>query len=485
MKIRKTLCVIIAVILVSAAALAPAVSATVPVVTPVITSAPGNLQWPEDSLASYKCVCENDPQHDKFTYEWHIVYDGADYKVGSGFSDPWCAHVDTKSVNTKLAGNEIYLDGIKHGLNGAEIYCTVISSNSSVSTPPSTIFIIDEGRFTPPDITAPVFVECEQGDKVELNVKGTTTAGNVSLYRDYISYHWYSSEDGRVSDIVPIETGKDIYENGSLIIDTGKVGTYYYICGVFDGVDNQNMCNRSYSNAIMVSVLEKSAAPAVEPPTITVQPMGDELTTDEEVALIVEAKAPEGCTVRYQWHTSDKNGYAEMEPMEGEKAYVLKVPQTEGDRYYCCTVWSVDANGNMSTVVPSDIAKITYKKPAPAETTVQETETETEKVTETETETEPAPDTQKQTEPVNTDDLVPSGTETKPDGETDGAAQTAEGTETNAPTTTAAETEDTNKQNSASSSLITVLIIVAALLLCAVIAITVILIVMNKKKQAK
>lgn len=484
MKIRKTLCVIIAVILVSAAALAPAVSATVPVVTPVITSAPGNLQWPEDSLASYKCVCENDPQHDKFTYEWHIVYDGADYKVGSGFSDPWCAHVDTKSASTKLAGNEIYLDGIKHGLNGAEIYCTVISSNSSVSTPPSTIFIIDEGRFTPPDITAPVFIECEQGDKVELNVKGTTTAGNVSLYRDYISYHWYSSEDGRVSDIVPIETGKDIYENGSLIIDTGKVGTYYYICGVFDGVDNQNMCNRSYSNAIVVSVLEKSAAPAVEPPTITVQPMGDELTTDEKVALIVEAKAPEGCTVRYQWHTSDKNGYAEMEPMEGEKAYVLKVPQTEGDRYYCCTVWSVDANGNMSTVVPSDIAKITYKKPAPAETTVQETETETEKVTETETETEPAPDTQKHTEPVNTDDLVPSGTETKPDGETDGAAQTEAGSAADTPGTTT-ETAIISPGAGSSSTLVIILIIVSVLLLCALAAIVVILIVMNKKRSGK
>jgi len=484
MKIRKTLCVIIAVILVSAAALAPAVSATVPVVTPVITSAPGNLQWPEDSLASYKCVCENDPQHDKFTYEWHIVYDGADYKVGSDFSDPWCAHVNTKSQNTKLDGNALYLDGIRSGLNGAEIYCKVISSNASMSTPPATIFLIDEGKFTPPEITAPVYVECEKGDKLDLTVKGTTTAGNVDLFRDYISYHWYSSKSGSANDIEPIETGKDIYENNVLTVDTSTVGTYYYVCGVFDGVENPEMCNRSYTNVITVSVKEKPVV-EVAPPTITQQPMGDELTFSELVALVVGAKAPDGCTVGYQWYSSDKDGYAEMEPIEGETAYALKVPQIEGDRYYCCTVWSIDGSGNMSTVVPTDIAKITYKKAETADTTVQETETETEKVTETETDTEPAPDTQKQTEPVNTDDLVPIEVETESNEQTESSAQTAEGTETNAPTTTAAETEDTNKQNSASSSLITVLIIVAALLLCAVIAIMVILIVMNKKKQAK
>ena len=477
MKIRKISSVVIAAVFIFAA-LSASASATVPVVTPVISSAPGNLQWPEDSLASYQCVCENDTGHDKFTYEWHIIYNDVDYKVGGGFTDPWCAHVNTKSANTGLVGNAIFLDGIQHGLNGAGIYCKVIGSNAAVSTPVSTIFIIDPGKFTPPQITSPVYVECEKGDKVDLTVKGTTTAGNVDLFRDYISYHWYLSKNGTVNDMEPIETGKDIYKNNVYTVDTSVTGTFYYVCGVFDGVENQNMCNRSYTNVITVTVKEKQVV-EVAPPTITQQPTGDELTFNELAALVVEAKAPEGCTVGYQWYTSDKNSHADMEQMAGETAYALKVPQIEGDRYYCCTVWSIDKDGNMSTVVPSDIVKITYKKAETADTTVPdtETETETEKVTETEN------DTVTKAEPINTDDLVPTGTEAHEGGETGNTAQTGTAAETNVPAAATAETDNTKTEKSAVSGIVIALIIVAALLFCALVAVTVIMIVHTKKQN--
>ena len=253
MKIKRTLSFIIAAVLVIIPLLAASAFASADE-TPLITQAPGNLQWPEGSLATYKCVCENDPGHEKFIYEWHIVYEGKDYTV-SGMSDPWCDYVDKSNSGT--VGNAVFLSNINHGLNGAEIYCVVKNHNISVSTPQSTIFIIDEDKFTPPDITAPVYVTCMQGDVLDLRVKGSGTAGNVSLTRDYISYHWYSSPTGSVNNIIPIETDKDIYENNVYRVDTSAPGTYYYVCGVFDGVDNMNMCNRSYSNVITVEIEEK------------------------------------------------------------------------------------------------------------------------------------------------------------------------------------------------------------------------------------
>ena len=282
--------------------------------TPVIEQAPKNLQWPEGSDASYQCKCENDPGHSKFEYEWHIVFEGKDYTV-SGMKDPWCDYVDKNNSGT--VGNAVILADINHGLNGAQIYCVVKNHNISVSTPAATVFIIDEGKFTPPEITAPVYVTCMQGDVLDLNVKGTGTAGNVDLYRDYISYHWYYSQNGSINDIVPIETGKDIYENNVYKVDTSAPGTFYYVCGVFDGVDNAYMCNRSYTNVITVEIEEK-----IE--NVDIELLSAPAKTEYKVGETLDLK---GMTVRVLL----TNGYIDLSDGAGVEVSPMTL-DTEGEQ---------------------------------------------------------------------------------------------------------------------------------------------------------
>ena len=471
MKKTKVVSCFIALVFVISAIFASAAYAEVPKQIPVISKAPNNLSWPEGSLAYYQCVCENDKGHEKFTYEWHIIFaeNGKDYTVNN-FNDAWCKYINASSSDTGLIGNCIYLDGVKQGLSGSEIYCKVIGNDGTVETPRAVISVCEASRFTPPEIIVPVYITCYTGEKVEIKAEAHGTAGNADQFRDYISYHWYRTDTGKLQNIIAIDTGKDMYEDKTFTPDTSKAGTYYYVCGVFDGEENNpKMANYSYSNVITVEVVDKT----VEPPTITVQPMSDELTLDEMVALIVEAKAPAGCTLGYQWYTSDKNGYAEMEEMEGEKAYALKVPQIEGDRYYWCAVWSVDEYGNMSTVVATDIAKITYKKPVVPDTTLPDTETDKE----TEKETEKNTENVTVTEPVNTEDLVPIGTDTQNEGTTGAETKPAD-TGTANPTTDGPATS-----GSGVSAVVIVLIIVAVLLTAAIAAVVVLIIVLSKKKK--
>lgn len=259
MKSRKLVSLMIVAVMI-AAALVPLRAAAVDE-TPKISLAPMNLIWPENSLAWYRCACSNDPGHEKFNYEWFIVYDGKKYPVGvnGSDSDPWWKYVDKSSPSTGTIGNVISLDKINHGLNGAEIYCVVSSNSASVESPHATIRIGDDYIFTPPEITlAPVYVVCEEGDEVELKVDANCTSGNVTEIKDFITYTWYHTDTGEIDDIMAV------FQNGSDVTgktfkpDTSTAGTYYYVCGVFDGADNPSMGNYSYTNVITLEVLEKT-----------------------------------------------------------------------------------------------------------------------------------------------------------------------------------------------------------------------------------
>lgn len=399
--------------------------------TPVIVQAPKNLQWPEGSDAFYKCVCENDPGHMRFEYEWHIVYEGKDYAFNGNMNDPWCDYIDkTKSGTVE---NAIYFYSINHGLNGAEIYCVVKNHNVSVFTPSAVILIIDEDKFTPPEITAPVYVRCMQGDVLDLQVKGTTTAGNVDLYRDYISYHWYSTESGSITDIEPIETGKDIYENNVYRVDTGTPGTYYFICGVFDGVDNINMCNRSYTNVIMVEVEEKIENVGIE---LVSAPDKTEYTAGDTLDL-------KGLKVKILL----SKGSIVLEDGAGVSVSAAKLDK-EGEQTVTVTYEGLSTEFKVNV------------KPAATETeTETKTDTET-NVTAEATETETAPDTD--TAEVTTDAADTSGADTA-----------------NVPADTEAEKTSEN-----ANVAVIVLAVVAGVLFIALIAVVVLIIVMTKKKNS-
>ena len=458
MKLKKIIAVLIAVSAVILPLLSVCSSAAE---TPIIEEAPKNLQWPEGSFASYQCVCENDKGHEKFEYEWHIVFEGKDYKFQS-LNDPWCDYVDKSNSGT--IGNAIFFGNINHGMNGADIYCVVKSGSISVSTPKATIFIIEEGKFTPPEITAPVYVYCEKGDTVDLKVKGTTTAGNVSLTRDYISYHWYSAQNGSVNDMIPIETGKDIYENNVYTVDTSVAGTFYYVCGVFDGVDNYEMCNRSYTNVITVEVSEHPHT--VTDPKITKQPQGGEFIIGQSCVLTVEAKADEGSKLYYQWYELLDNQQTENE-IGGAVNKSFEPQQKEGDAYYRCYVYAVDGENNISGGIPTDTVKVTFT----------EKETETGAVTETGsvTDTEEISETEEITD-AETEITGTAADESETSQSSDSAAT--------ADTEQSTEIEDKKSEGGASVAVI-VLAVVAVVLFIALVAAFVLIVIVIKKKSGK
>lgn len=223
--------------------------------TPIIDQSPKNSRWPQGSLATYQCVCSNDKGHDKFLYEWHIVYNGKDYKYG-GNSDPWAAYIDKSNSGT--VGNAIMFDGIQPGLDGAEIYCSVISAGATVSSPRAVIMVGDPIMFLPANMTAPTYVTCKQGEDVTLSVSGSSASGNVTEKRDFITYTWYKTESGRIQEMHLVYNGEDPATGKTYKPDTSAAGTYYYICGVFDGEENApDMCNYSYTNIITLEVEEK------------------------------------------------------------------------------------------------------------------------------------------------------------------------------------------------------------------------------------
>lgn len=266
MKSRKIIAAVIVAVMI-AAALSPLHVFAGYAEMPEILRAPMNLRWNAGDFAWYQCVCSNDLGHEKFNYEWFIVYNGTTYPVGvnGSMSDPWWNFVD-KNGNSGTIGNTIMLDKIQTGLDGAEIYCVVSNSNGDETpSPRATIMVSSSTIFTPPEITeAPVYLTCFKGDEIELKVSAKPTSGNVTEKKDFITYYWYETTTGRLEDIQLIFDGENDMTGKTYKPPTNEPGMYYYVCGVFDGENEPSMCNYSYTNIIALDVLEKTEALDIE-----------------------------------------------------------------------------------------------------------------------------------------------------------------------------------------------------------------------------
>lgn len=284
-----------------AAALVPALMLTASAATdefPIIESAPKNVCWPEGTMASYQCVCSNDKGHEKFSYNWFITFDGKEYPIGVGSksTDPWRKYVDFSGGMTGTIGNVLWLDKVQKGLDGSLMRCTV-SSKSQSSTVYFRIMVGDSTMFSPPDITAPVFVTCDQGEDITLTVSGKPTSGNVTEIKDFITYQWYESSDNDIYHIKAIIDGDDTHNGKTYKPNTNVPGTYFYACGVFDG-EGEPMANYSYTNMIIVEVLE-----AIENVSMEVSYM-----PDKTEYYVGESFDPKGMVVRV-WRS---DGYLDL-----------------------------------------------------------------------------------------------------------------------------------------------------------------------------
>ena len=251
----KKLTAVTAVLLLAAMLIpSPVIAADVP----VISSQPQNLRWPEGETAYYTVKAEGDPGHEKYVYQWYIIYDGVIYNASSWkASDPWIKYTDPYSgMGVGTVGSSFYISGIKSGLDGAEIYCIVKTPDNSAfeESAHAVIMVGPYTMFTPPEITVPSHVKCRQDEDVELTCEARCTSGNVGNYGDFLNYTWYQSYTGRLQDISAVNRGAET--SAAFHPDTSVPGIYYYVCSVEDPGEG-TMTNMSYSSVITLEVTEK------------------------------------------------------------------------------------------------------------------------------------------------------------------------------------------------------------------------------------
>ena len=231
---------------------------------PVIGQDPQNLRWPEGGDAYYQCKVENDPGHEKYLYEWYIIYENVIYKAtGYSASDPWVSQCDpAKGMGVGGIGNTFYISGVKSGLDGAEIYCIVKTPDYKyfAESAHAVIMVGYPDMFTPPEIIVPHMVTCKQGDYVELYCEAHCTSGNVSEKGDNLYYLWYETPSGRLFDIIAVDRGAE--DEPIFVPDTSEAGWYYYVCGVEDRADGV-LTNFSYSSVITLVVTDKETVTGI------------------------------------------------------------------------------------------------------------------------------------------------------------------------------------------------------------------------------
>ena len=231
---------------------------------PVISHDPQNLRWPEGADAYYQCKAENDPGHEKFLYEWYIIYENVVYKAtGYSMSDPWVSQCDpSKGMGVGGIGNTFFLSGIKSGLDGAEIYCIVKSGDGKYfeESAHAVIMVGYPDMFTPPEISVPHMVTCRQDEYVELYCEARCTSGNVSEKGDNLEYLWYETASGNLFDIIAVDRGAE--DSPIFVPDTSVPGWYYYVCGVTDRADDA-LTNVSYSSVITLVVSDRETVTGI------------------------------------------------------------------------------------------------------------------------------------------------------------------------------------------------------------------------------
>lgn len=118
-----------------------------------------------------------------------------------------------------------------------------------------------------------------------------------------------------------------------------------------------------------VITIENAAAATPKPetaevkaPVINTQPRGVNQEIGAGCTLSVEANAPDGGTLSYQWYSSPSADSSDMTAIPGANAKNFTPPQTEGTLYYCVGI-SNAKNGKESAAVYSNKAAVTYSQP--------------------------------------------------------------------------------------------------------------------------
>ena len=236
---RKTICLMLLVIMCSMLTI-PAMAASE---EPVITLQPQSPNYPEYSVAVYTVKAEGT----NLQATWYMEWLGKTYTISDigGAMQDWEPYAGESYGARKLDDNTFIFvfEGIEYDLDGAYIWCVIEDGHYSVTSQKNRISVGNE--IMPPEIVSiPSELTVEQGDLAEIRCVAKTTDGSE------LSFLWYETDTGKLEDIRAVNRGTETADY--LICDTDNVGTRNYVCLVESA--NGGM---TYSSVVAVTVTEK------------------------------------------------------------------------------------------------------------------------------------------------------------------------------------------------------------------------------------
>ena len=249
-------------------------------------------------------------------------------------------------------------------------YCVVTNTNKNVVGSKTASVRSDIAKVT---VVEPTGVVDAMEPQLNWEVMNDATYGKGAqvddlVYSAYVgdggvlTYQWYVS-----SDETSAGTAIDGATQSRFAPPTGEAGTFYYYCVATNTNEyaSHNKTAQSISGRAKITVVD------VEAPMITTQPASAAYREgDTAEPLTVEVKAPEGCSLTYQWYEgyigdgaavsgADQNSFVPATLMEPDEDYMSTYN-------YFCEVTAAYPGGRTLTLY-SQVASITVIGPSSGE----------------------------------------------------------------------------------------------------------------------
>ncbi len=305
--------------------------------TPVIADGPDDVEGQMVNTTIFLPITVLDPTDGgTLSYQWYRCNED-----GSGAQRIEGATDSTGTDMAKETGTFYY-------------YCVVTNTNKNVVGSQTASVRSDIAKVT---VVAPTGVEnamtprvtWQAVDDAEYGLGAQTEALRYTAFVDdggVLTYQWYASPDA-----TSVGTAIDGAVQSTFTPPADKAGTFYYYCVA----TNTNAYASHNKTAQSVSGRAKITVVDVEAPVITAQPVSAAYREgDTPEPLLVEVKAPEGCSLTYQWYEgytddgvavagADQNRFVPAAQMEADEDYMSTYN-------YFCVVTAVYPGGRTLTL---------------------------------------------------------------------------------------------------------------------------------------
>jgi len=213
-----------------------------------------------------------------------------------------------------------------------------------------------------PTAEAPEILTQPQSQTVDLSSQTALSVTAKQPSSGTLSYQWYSNDTNAATGgtLIPNAT------NNTYTVPTGVPGpNYYYV--IVTNTTQQSGNPVTASTTSQVATITVREATDAQAPTITRQPENVTVNTGDPASLSVNATAPQGGTLSYQWYRVDSDIVGEQDgtsiPDATESTYSAPT-QNAGVQTYYVVVTNTDNSqtGNKTATVRSQQATVTVKE---------------------------------------------------------------------------------------------------------------------------